>query len=86
MAPRSTPTAHSQGYPDQNMINAGFHAGRKALEDYSEFDSSMVPDDALMTFVNEVLNAACRVMPVPTAGGPTTAPGSAEPAPPPIDF
>lgn len=38
-------------------LNAGIAAGRKALQNYSSFDSSMVPDDALATFSAEVITA-----------------------------
>jgi hypothetical protein len=37
------------------------HAGREALNAYSEFDSSMVPDDALETFCRAVLTAALNL-------------------------
>lgn len=40
--------------PTNAQILAGAAAGRKALSDYSGFYSSMVPDDALDTFVGEV--------------------------------
>ncbi len=63
----------------QTMLNAGYAAGRKALENYSTFDSSMVPDDALHTFVQEVLAAALAVSPIP-ALAPTPHPA---PTPPP---
>jgi hypothetical protein len=50
--------------PTVNQLNAGFDAGRKALNDYSEFDSSMVPDAALLTFVTAVATAILNVQPV----------------------
>ena len=46
-------------------IAAGTHAGRQALENYSHFDSSMVPDDALKTFCVAVITAALGTLPTP---------------------
>jgi hypothetical protein len=43
------------------QLTAGIAAGRKALQDYSSFDSSMVPDDALATFVADVGQAILNV-------------------------
>ena len=43
--------------PSQAQLEAGFAAGRKALDDYSSFDSSLVPDDALLIFVTAVATA-----------------------------
>jgi hypothetical protein len=43
--------------PTEDQIAAGVKAGRKALDDYSHFDSSMVPDAALEVFVREVATA-----------------------------
>ena len=43
--------------PTTDQLNAGFDAGRKALNNYSQFDSDMVPDEALLTFVTEVATA-----------------------------
>lgn len=40
--------------PTGTQIAAGSAAGRKALSDYSGFYSSMVPDDALDTFVGDI--------------------------------
>jgi hypothetical protein len=48
-------------HPTDAQIKAGCVAGRKALEDYSHFDSSMVPDDALETFVITVATAILNV-------------------------
>ena len=56
--------------PNSNMINAGFHAARAAIEAYSEIDSSMVPDEALMTVVTDVLQAAEKVRPKVTPPAP----------------
>jgi hypothetical protein len=47
--------------PTPSQLDAGFRAGRKALEDYSSFDSGMVPDAALEVFVKEVITAALNV-------------------------
>ena len=43
--------------PTKAQLDAGNKAGRKALDDYSTFDSNMVPDDALATFVAAVAAA-----------------------------
>jgi hypothetical protein len=51
---------------DQNALNAAFKAGRKALEDYSEFDSSMVPDAALQLFVTDVIQGYLAALPKST--------------------
>lgn len=40
------------------QIKRGCEAGRKTLNDYSRFYSSMVPDAALRAFVVSVLRAA----------------------------
>jgi hypothetical protein len=50
------------------MIAAGIAAGRAALDAYSTFDSGMVPDTALSTFVQEVLKAALALIEPPTTG------------------
>jgi hypothetical protein len=47
--------------PTHAQLNAGIVAGRKALQDYSSFDSSMVTDDALATFVADVALAILNV-------------------------
>lgn len=47
--------------PTDAQIQAAFQAGRDALNNYSEFDSSMVPDDALKTFCVAVVTAAINV-------------------------
>ena len=49
--------------PTQAQLAAGVKAGRKALDDYSSFDSSMVPDAALAAFVTAVVAAAINVPP-----------------------
>ena len=51
--------------PTAAQIDAGFDAGRKALDAYSSFDSAMVPDAALLTFVTEVAAAVLNT-PTPT--------------------
>jgi hypothetical protein len=43
--------------PNEAGIDAACAAARKAIEDYSSFDSSMVPDDALRTVVTAALEA-----------------------------
>jgi hypothetical protein len=52
----------------QEQIDAGAKAGRKALQDYSAFDSSMVPDDALEQFVIDVGTAIINVVPTTQTG------------------
>lgn len=54
--------------PTFAMIAAGAKAGRKALDDYSTFDSSMVPDDVIETVVTQVLTAALALVPPPAQG------------------
>jgi hypothetical protein len=49
--------------PTQAQLDAGVKAGRKALDDYSSFDSGMVPDDALATFVAAVATAILNATP-----------------------
>lgn len=44
--------------PTRDQLIAAILAGRKALDDYSSFDSGMVSDDALETFVRAILKAA----------------------------
>lgn len=56
--------------PTQAQLAAGIAAGRKALNDYSSFDSSMVPDDALATFVAEVATAILNTQPTNQKGLP----------------
>lgn len=43
--------------PTITQIQAGVSKGRAALVAYSSFDSSMVSDDALKTFVIEIATA-----------------------------
>ena len=52
----------------QEQIQAGCVAGRKALQDYSAFDSSMVPDDALEQFVTDVGTAIINTIPTTQTG------------------
>lgn len=47
--------------PTDTQIAAAVKAARQAIEDYSAFDSAMVPDDALETVVTEALKAALNV-------------------------
>lgn len=54
--------------PTQEAIDAAVAAARAAIKDYSEFDSSMVPDDALEKVVADSLNAALAVLFPPTTG------------------
>lgn len=58
--------------PNATMINAGFHAARSVLENYSEFDSGLVSDELLTSAVTEVLQAAESVRPrvVPPVAAP----------------
>jgi hypothetical protein len=56
--------------PTHAQIQAAVQAGREALNNYSEFDSSMVPDDALKTFCVAVVTAAINV-PSPSPIGDT---------------
>lgn len=49
--------------PNEAGIDAACAAARKAIEDYSSFDSSMVPDDALRTVVTAALEAYVNVTP-----------------------
>ena len=44
--------------PTQSQIAAACKAARQAVENYSEFDSSMIPDDALESVVVAALTAA----------------------------
>ena len=55
--------------PTTEAIAAGVAAARAAINDYSSFDSSMVPDDALEKVVTDALTAALAVLfPKPTTG------------------
>lgn len=47
--------------PTPAQLDAATAAARKAIEDYSSFDSSMVPDDVLRTVVLEALTAALNL-------------------------
>jgi len=42
---------------------AALQAARQAIQNYSEWDSSMVPDSALASVVNAALTAALNVKP-----------------------
>ena len=49
--------------PSKAQIDAGVAAGRKAIDDYSSFDSSLISDDVLLTFVTAVITAVVNVKP-----------------------
>lgn len=53
--------------PNTAQLAAACAAARKAIQDYSSWDSSMVPDDALETVVSAALVAAFNV-PQPKTG------------------
>lgn len=54
--------------PTTEAIAAAVAAARAAINDYSQFDSSMVPDDALEKVVVDALTAALKVLSPPTTG------------------
>jgi hypothetical protein len=59
--------------PTQEAIDAGVAAARAAITEYSSFDSSIVPDDALAEVVVKALSAALDVyFPTTPAKGTTT--------------
>lgn len=64
--------------PTPAMITAGAKAGRKALNDYSSWQSSLVSDDLLNSTVAKVVAAACAAIPREALAQPTP-----PPAPPP---
>lgn len=47
--------------PTPAQITAAMSAARAAIEAYSEFDSSMIPDDALEAVIVKALTAALNV-------------------------
>jgi len=47
--------------PTAAQLSAACAAARQAIENYSSWDSSMVPDDALQTVVDAALVAALNV-------------------------
>jgi hypothetical protein len=53
--------------PTPTQLTVACAAARKAIENYSSWDSSMVPDDALETVVNDALVAALNI-PQPPKG------------------
>ena len=57
--------------PSQEATDAAVAAARAAITEYSSFDSSMVPDDALAEVVMKALAAALDVY-FPQAKGTTT--------------
>lgn len=48
-------------YPSQTQVTAGDVAARRAIKEYSEWDSSMIPDSAIQAVVIQVLIAALNV-------------------------
>lgn len=54
-------------HPTPAQLAAACTAARQAVENYSAFDSSMIPDDALEAVVSEALVAALNV-PTTTKG------------------
>ena len=54
--------------PTQAQLTAACAAARQAVEDYSEFDSSMIPDSALQAVVSKALVAALNVPTTTTKG------------------
>lgn len=55
--------------PTPPAIAAAVAAARAAINDYSSFDSSMVPDDALEKVVTDALTAALKVLFPPAPKG-----------------
>jgi hypothetical protein len=47
--------------PTQAQLTAACAAARQAVENYSEFDSSMIPDSALQAVVSKALVAALNI-------------------------
>ena len=54
--------------PTQEAIEAAVAAARAAMNEYSSFDSSMVPDDALAKVVIAAFTAGLNVLSPPTTG------------------
>lgn len=52
--------------PTAAQLTAACRAARHAIQNYSAWDSSMVPDDALQTVVDAALVAALNVPTLPT--------------------
>lgn len=52
-------------------LDAACVAARAAIDNYSKFDSSMVPDDALRTVVAAAFNAGVAVLNLPPKKGTT---------------
>jgi hypothetical protein len=48
-------------HPTQAQLTAACTAARQAVENYSAFDSSMIPDSALQAVVSQALTAALNV-------------------------
>ena len=55
--------------PTEAQLTAACAAARKAIDDYSAFDSSMVSDDVLQTVVSEALMAALNIPTTPPEKG-----------------
>lgn len=49
--------------PTSAQIQAACAAARKAIQDYSEFDSSMIPDDALAAVITAAFTAGINATP-----------------------
>lgn len=47
--------------PSAAQLKAACAAARQAIQDYSSFDSAMVPDDALESVVSKALVAALNL-------------------------
>jgi hypothetical protein len=62
--------------PTTAQIIAGDKAGRAALDNYSSWDSSMVPDGALDAFVRAVITAAINVPGASPVPAPKPSPAS----------
>ena len=54
--------------PTEAQLTAACTAARQAVENYSAFDSSMIPDSALQAVVSQALTAALNVPTNPPKG------------------
>lgn len=50
------------------MIDAACKAARTAIQNYSQWDSSMIPDDALQSVVTPAIQAVVDILNTPTKG------------------
>jgi hypothetical protein len=66
-SPHTISERHNMSAPSDAQVAAACAAARKAIQDYSSWDSAMVPDDALENVVVAALKAALNV-PTPKAG------------------